>query len=175
MADHARSVGRDTQTAGPTDQAKSSSTGHSESFLICGVGTRFCGLPINYVTETMRPLRSEPLGGTPEFIRGVAVIRGEAVPVVDAGLLLGGEEANASRFVSIRFDERTVALAVDAVLGVRAIADDDLRELPPLLEGASGDVIASLGQLDSEMLVVLEGARLVPESVWDMIDGQVSA
>jgi purine-binding chemotaxis protein CheW len=97
------------------------------------------------------------------------------VPVVDAGLLLGGEEANASRFVSIRIGERTVALAVDAVLGVRAIADDDLRELPPLLGGASGDVIALLGQLDSEMLVVLEDARLVPDSVWVMIDGQVSA
>jgi len=141
----------------------------AERFLVCQVGTRRCALPIDHVTETMRALPCEPLAGAPAFVLGVAVVRGCAVPVVDAGLLLGATPVGGARFVSLAVEGRTVALAVDAVLGVTPMADDAVHQLPPLLEVATGAVIEALGVLDSELLIVLRESRLVPESVWSLI------
>jgi purine-binding chemotaxis protein CheW len=141
----------------------------AERFLVCRVGTRRCALPIDHVIETLRPPECEPLAGAPDFVLGVAVVRGVAVPVVDAGRLLGSVPASATRVVSLAVGERTVGLAVDEVIGVTPMADDAVHALPPLLEVATGAVIESLGVLDSELLIVLRESRLVPESVWTLM------
>lgn len=135
--------------------------------LICRVGTRLCGIPLKHVIETMRPLPVEPLGNAPTFVDGLALIRGLPTPVLDAQRLLGGaaEQKARARYVTLRLGERCAALAVDAVLGVRQIDSTELHELPALLRDSS-DRITALGTLDHELFVVLEQARLVPETVW---------
>jgi purine-binding chemotaxis protein CheW len=161
-------------SARPNGQAQSQSTTPTSQFVVCRVGSRLCALPLDHVTETMRPLPCEPFAGAPEFVRGVSMIRGTAVPVVDAGLLLGTEPGSATRLVSISVDGRTIGLAVDAVIGVREIAEDALHHLSPLLEGACGGTIIALGALDSELLVVLRESRIVPDSVWSLIASRAS-
>jgi purine-binding chemotaxis protein CheW len=131
--------------------------------LICRVQTRLCGLPLEHVLEIMRPLPTEPVAGAAHFVRGLAVIRGAPVPVVDTARLLGAEGAQADRFVTVNAGERRVALAVDSVLGVRAVPAGSLRELPPLLHEACADVVAAIGLLDAELLLVLHSARLLPD------------
>lgn len=119
----------------------------------------------------MRPLPVEPLAGTAAFVIGVAIVRGLPVPVVDVGLLLGvSTRPQLTRFVSLRLRERLVALAVEAVVGVRSLTSATLIPLPPLLDGASHSVVASVGTLDKELLVVLRATRIVPESVWQVIE-----
>jgi purine-binding chemotaxis protein CheW len=75
-----------------------------------------------------------------------------------------------ARFVSLRLGERSAALAVDAVLDVRSLAAGDLKEIPPLLREAGADLVSAIGALDTELLLVLEAARLVPESIWSAIE-----
>ena len=70
---------------------------------------------------------------------------------------------------------RVVALSVDSVIGIQEVGGDVLREVPSLLNGASGDAIAALSTLDSELLVVLESTRLVSESVWAVFDKELSS
>jgi len=139
--------------------------------LVCRVGSRLCALPVEHVIETMRPLPVEPMAGAPRFVRGLSVIRGVPTPVVDAARLLGVTEeesdlaaapAAGGRFVTLRAGERPVALAVDAVLTVRALAEPSLHELPPLLRDAATDVVSAVSVLDAELLLVLRAARLVP-------------
>lgn len=140
--------------------------------LICRVGTKVCGLPIEHVVETMRPLPIEPVPHLPAFISGVAMIRGQPTPIVDARELLSGAPATspAQRFVALDLQARSAVLAVDAVLGVRSVEAAALRELPGLLRGASGSAhLAALGTLDSELLLVLEHMRLVPDSAWQVL------
>ena len=126
--------------------------------LVTRVGDRWCALPIEHVEETMRPLPIEAMAAMPAFVLGVAIIRGHATPVVDAATLVGTTAQSRSRFVTLRVDGRRVALLVDAVLDVRPLPPG---ELPPLVAGA--DMIASLGSLDRELLVVLDAARIVAE------------
>jgi purine-binding chemotaxis protein CheW len=136
--------------------------------LIVTIGKRACAIPLGHVTETMRPLSIEPVAGTPGFVRGVSVIRGAPVPVVDLKALLENGENSASygRFVTVNLGERRVAIAVDGVVGLRKLDSAQLGELPPLLRDVSAEVIHAIGTLDAQLLVVLRAARLVPDEVW---------
>jgi purine-binding chemotaxis protein CheW len=144
----------------------------AELALLCRSRARILALPLSRVAETMRPLPLEPLPGAPPFVTGVSVIRAAPVPVVDAALLLGGGDSHPRRLVTLTVGDRRVALAVDEVLGVRPLAAEALAELPPLLREAGSGVVEAIGTLDTELLLVLRSARLVPESVLAGIGGQ---
>lgn len=132
-----------------------------------------CALPLADVTETMRALPVEPLAGAPRFVRGVAIIRGSAVPVIDLAMMLGAsDEAPGGRFVTVRIGERCAAVAVDAVLGVRELEPSATAGLPPLLATVAGDVIDTIGTLDGGLLLALRAARIVPPETWQMLDAR---
>lgn len=135
-------------------------------FVIFRARARLCALPSTQVRETMRPLPIQALATAPEFVLGAALIRGEAVPVVDAGALLGEtEEPRITRFVTLRVGERSIALAVEAVLAVRELPPGAFRQLPPLLDDAESGILSTLGALDAELLTALEPARTLTDSV----------
>jgi purine-binding chemotaxis protein CheW len=92
------------------------------------------------------------------------------VPVVDAASLVGRAAARPARFISLKAGPRRVALAVDSVVGVRPIPPAALDSLPPLLGDANLHVIAAIGTLDADLLVVLRSSRLVPDEVWTRLD-----
>lgn len=142
-----------------------------EPTLVCRVGARTCALPLAAVIETMRPLPVEPVRGSPAFVRGISIIRGAPVPVVDAAGLIGGAAVAPARLVTLRVGERTVALAVDAVLGVQTLDTASLAALPPLLGEAAREVVAAIGMLDAGLLVVLDATRLVPDEVFASLEG----
>jgi purine-binding chemotaxis protein CheW len=128
----------------------------------------FCAIPLREVVETLRPLPIEPLAGAPSYVCGLSILRGAPVPVVDLGLLLGVEQVRATRLVALRVGARTVAVAVSAVLGVNSLAE--AAALPPLLKDAGHGAVQALGSVDRELLLVLEGARLVPEELYAELD-----
>jgi purine-binding chemotaxis protein CheW len=139
-------------------------------WLLCRIRRRLCAIPVAPGMETMRPLPAAPFGGMPPFVRGVAIIRGVPTPVVDPGSLLGcAEDPAPARFVTVRSGARTVALAVEAVIGVRELSPASLVELPPLLREAGAEALTALGTLDAELLAVLGNACWVPEPVWQAL------
>lgn len=133
--------------------------------LLCRVHTRICALPLANVIETMRPLPTERISGAPDFVLGLSIVRGAPAPVVDSGRLLTGVPVAAARFVILRVGARRVALAVESVLGVGAVDRDSLADLPPLLHGSDAEVATAVGALDSELLLVLAAARMVPDEL----------
>lgn len=118
----------------------------------------------------MRPLPVQAITGVPPFVRGVAIVRGEPAPVVDLSRLVGGDESDPQRFVTITVGRRRLVLSVESVVGIRDIPAAARQSLPPLLRDASGDTIESLGTMDVELLVVLKSARLLPDSIWAALD-----
>jgi purine-binding chemotaxis protein CheW len=118
----------------------------------------------------MRPLPIEPLAAMPGFILGLSIIRGTPTPVVDARRLVGADPTYApTRFLTLKIEDRRVALAVDAVVGIRDLATQGLVDLPPLLHEADRGVVSAIGTLDSGLLLVLRGARVVPQPVWQAL------
>ena len=139
--------------------------------LLVRVPGALCAFPLAEVIETMRPLPIEPLAIQSEFIQGVACIRGAAVPVVQLTALFHGDGRCElpTRFVTLRVGQRCVALAVQSVVGIVDLSDQVFGNLPPLLKTVRTELIQNLGTLDAEFLVMLDTARLVPDSVWDAL------
>jgi len=138
--------------------------------------TKWCALPLTLVGETMRPLPVEPLRAMPAFVRGFAIVRGEAVPVVDLEALVSGAPgASGKRFVTLRISEgHTLALLVDEVLGVLSLPASTFNALPSLLRDA-GQVASAIGARDQQLLMMLDASRLLPDEVWKALDERPGA
>ncbi len=132
--------------------------------LVVEAGGLRAGLPLHQVREIMRPLPIAELAAAPPFVLGVSVIRGESVPVVDLGAMIGRSEPGESfgRFASLLVEGRPIALAVSAVSGILELEPSECAALPPLLRGAAGEAVEELALRDAALLLVLRTARLVP-------------
>lgn len=139
--------------------------------LFVTAGSRTCCVPLAHVIETMRPLPIAVMNGVSPVVMGLSVIRGAPVPVVDLARAIGAPDAlattPASRFVSLRVGGRTVALLVEAVIGVRDL-DVSTTDLPPLLGRA--EMIESIGAVDAQLLLVLRAMRVMSTDAWRAID-----
>ncbi len=148
--------------------------GDAGLWLLGWAGETLCALPLGAVIETMRPLAIKPVPGAPAYVAGVAVIRGEALPVIDMQRLFGGAGGANGRLVVIRTGNRRAALAFSDVAGIRELTPDMLSALPPLVDRGSSAVMR-LGIDDGELLLVLDAARVVPDDVFAAIDNKAMA
>ena len=140
--------------------------------LIVRAQAYLCALPLEHVIETMRPLPIEPLAGTPPFISGMSIIRGEPTPVIDLAVLLGAPRESSWRFVTVRAGGKQVALSVVAVAGIFDLDPRVMDRLPPLLRGASAEFVKSIGILDEHFLFALRSGWELPVEVWQAMTEQ---
>jgi purine-binding chemotaxis protein CheW len=143
--------------------------------LVFRAGALLCALRLEDVIETMRPLPTRPLAGTPGFVRGLCVMRGTPTPVVDVARLLGGEQAATSRFVAVRTERGPVAFATGEVLGIRAVTAGEATTAHAALltgAGAAGPLVAGIATLGDEPLLLLQSMRVVPDEVWALAAGR---
>jgi purine-binding chemotaxis protein CheW len=142
--------------------------------LVCKVGAKLYALPLEQLLENMRPLPTEPLAHLPDFVLGLALIRGRPTPVLDARRLLGSPSEQApERYLTLDLGtatQRVVALAVDAVVGVRALPPDALGDLPSLLHAPGGPGVRAVATLDADLVLLLERTRLVSEDLWQRLE-----
>ena len=143
--------------------------------LVCRAGVILCALPIDQVVEIMRPLPLEQIGGAPEYVRGLSIIRGAPVPVVDPGLIIANKVTQATRLIIVRSATRTIALAAESVTGIIMVAADAFGRLPPLLHEAASDTVAAIAALDGELIVLLRTARLIPEDLLARLESEKPA
>jgi purine-binding chemotaxis protein CheW len=134
--------------------------------LVVRAQAYLCALPLEVVIEAMRPLPVEPVAGVPAFVRGMSIIRGEPTPVIDLALLLGAPRELPWRFVTIRVAEKQVALSVGAVAGIYELDPKLMDRLPPMLGGASTEVVESVRILDEQFLFALRSGWELPPEVW---------
>jgi purine-binding chemotaxis protein CheW len=145
--------------------------------LIVRIPGALCAFPLSAVVETMRVLPIKALADLPEFVAGAAVIRGVPTPVVDLAVLLGTESAESGprrprregRLVTLRTGERVLAMLVESVVGISALDEYRVQPLAPLLRSARPQVVQALGHLDSELLVLLDHASVLPEAAWKAV------
>jgi len=140
-----------------------------ESWLLCRAGSHLCALPLTQIAEVMRLLPIEPLAEAPPFMRGIAVIRGAPVAVLDLGRLLGQARTAPTRLITARVGGQTggrmLGLAVTEVIGVRRADQLGTRTAVPLLREAAQESVSAIGVLDSEALLFLGNLQLLVEGI----------
>ena len=145
-------------------------------FLICRCNGWRCALPLEHVVETMRPLPVAPVAGAPDFVLGVAVVRGALAPVVDLTRVLGAQaDTRPQRFVTLRVGARQVALALESVIGVVTLPAALIQDTPPLTRTAAPGAVASITTHDAELLAVIEGSRLLSDDAWRVLEAAEAA
>lgn len=133
-----------------------------------------CALPLSDIVETLRLLPLRPVAGVPGFVRGLVLLRGALVPVVELGALLGATaDEPGRRLVVVRVGERRLALAVDEVLRVLTLEHEQQAEVAPLLSHALPEQVAALGTLDGAALAVLSSVSLLTEETWALLGPQL--
>ena len=137
------------------------------SALVFRAGPLLCALNLGDVIETLRPLETRPLAGSPAFVRGISVLRGVPTPVIDVARLLGNEQIAPHRFVAVRTERGAVALATGPVLGIRDIDASPTGGHPALLGTRSSRLVAGVGTIGEEPLLLLQSLRAVPDEVWE--------
>ncbi|GIF14064.1 chemotaxis protein CheW [Actinoplanes teichomyceticus] len=135
--------------------------------LVFRAGPLFCAISLDEVVETMRPLPTRPLAGTPPYVAGLTILRGEPSPVIDVARLLTGTTSDIDRYVAVRGGPGPVACATGPVLGVRTVHATAPDGPSTLFTGASRALVAAVGTVGTEPLLVLRSIRSVPDEVWE--------
>jgi purine-binding chemotaxis protein CheW len=136
--------------------------------LVFRAGSLLCALRLDEVIETMRPLPTRPLAGTPPYVLGIAIMRGVPAPVLDVARLLAGEADTAARFVAVRTEHGPLAFATGPVLGIRPTPPAG----PAAYPGVSSRLVAGVGMSGAEPLLLLQSLRVVPDEVWAAAAGE---
>ena len=130
------------------------------SFELAG---QLYGLPILDVQEVLASAEIEPVPGSSAATLGVINLRGTIVTVLDLRLHLGlpAREAEASSKLIVLGGAEPVALRVDRVATVRAIADGAIKPLPETGAAELGARVRGLFSRNNELLTLLDSRKLL--------------
>ncbi len=129
--------------------------------LFRAAGNRFA-LPIENVLEVLRPLPVTPVPGVPDWLCGVANIRGDIVTVADLAPLLGLEDDGQRNGLVIVRTEGADAfgLLFGDVVGIRPL--DSARDVET--EGEFGRVLSGITLDDAGVIHILDPVELLAAS-----------
>lgn len=104
------------------------------TYLLVGLAEERYALAVEDVLEVAYTPGPSPLPGAPPAVLGLQNIRGDVVPLLDLGVLLGGGASQArGAIVMVEHDGRRAALSVDELVGVGSLEEQtDSSESAPL-------------------------------------------
>jgi len=122
--------------------------------------------PISSVTEIGRPLDVTPLPNVPEWIAGVANLRGDIVSVVDLRRFFGfgdDETPRGGRMLVLRSksEEIQTALMVDAVRGIRIFNGGQVQQVTAPVETSVAPYMRGVYEHDKGLVVLLDPEKLM--------------
>ncbi len=136
-------------------------------------GRRY-GLPLHAVERVLPALDVTPLPKVPDIVLGLINLRGRIIPVLDMRKrfrLPSKELAVEDHFIIAKTAPRTVALPVDAAMGVVEVSEEEIAEAKDVVPGAEyidGIVKLKDGMLlihDVERFLSLEEGRVLEEAL----------
>ena len=136
----------------------------SLDFLVVRAADELYGLPGTSVREVMRWRAPTPVPGAPPVLPGIISQRGVVLPVVDLRLALGLPGAppeRSARLVIIQHEAGDLALFVDAVIDLVALAAAARAQPPAALDPARARLLAAVARYADHPLALLNLAALI--------------
>jgi purine-binding chemotaxis protein CheW len=148
----------------------------TEPFVVFRICDAIFGLP-SFAVEHVGTLPSK-LARVPRsaaFVRGAMPWRGEAIPVIDQSKRFGAVTASAARqrVVVVAMGSLRAAFAVDAVIGLHAIAQSALRTIPEA--GSLATRLfnrVSTGEDPQQLTLLLDPEQLLDGTERDMLQSE---
>jgi len=136
------------------------------SYVVFSVADTEYAFPLGSVREISRPPSSTPLPGSPDWLVGVANIRGGIVSMVDMRAFLDeepGTPGNDRRLMVVTAPggDLSAGLLVDRVRGIRAIPPEEVRMPAAPVVARCSAYMAGVAGMDRRQVVVLVPDRLL--------------
>lgn len=135
-------------------------------YLTFRLGKEDYGIEIRYVTEIVGMQKITEVPDMPIFVKGVVNLRGQVIPVLDMRLRFHMESRDYDErtcIVVVNISGSQVGLVVDTVNEVRNIDDDQISPPPKTAGADSARYIQGMGKVGEEVIILLEGQRLLHE------------
>ncbi|MDC0712711.1 chemotaxis protein CheW [Stigmatella sp. ncwal1] len=133
------------------------------------LGGQMYALATRYLHEVLRAPELTPLPGAPALLRGLTLLRGEVLPVVELTPLFGRAASGTSGTVLVMgLGRAELGLCAEAVEEVTQVPRDDLLPVPTALAEV-GDWVSSIHR---DGTIFLEGEALLGDSrlIFDISD-----
>ena len=139
-----------------------------EKFVVFFLGNRCYGVAAQSVAEVSRPLAVAFLPRSPQWLAGVANLRGEIIPVLDSGKIFGEAAAkysSATKFIVLRAKifRSPVALPVDRLSEIVAFGDEEFE----LANGASDTFVTGTIAYQTTVLRLIDIERMLASIAFD--------
>jgi purine-binding chemotaxis protein CheW len=129
--------------------------------VVFSVGSTEYAVPILTVSEVVRPLKITPVPNVPEWVLGVANLRGDIISVVDLRLLFGQAApeslpSNRMLVVHSQNEEVTTGLIVDRASGIFDLPQEQIRSPSAPIDDKVSPFMQGVSEVNDRLLVVLD-------------------
>jgi len=145
----------------------------NQQFLVFSLGDEEYAIDILKVQEIRDYAHVTRISNAPDFIKGVANLRGVIVPIVDLRIKfrLESVEYNANTVVIVVYiGRRVVGIVVDRVSDVMTLTAEQRKPAPEFGVGLPLDYIHGLGDLGERMLILVDIEKLLTSREMALVD-----
>lgn len=124
--------------------------------VVITAGVEQYGLPIEHVASIERVLEITPMPETPSDVLGIIHLRGNVIPIIDFGQLIGGktEITDQTRIVILQNEESFLGLLTEAATDVIDIEADSIQS-PGSFRSKEDSLIKGVSKQDDHLIIVL--------------------
>ena len=135
--------------------------------IVFNVGGREYAVPIDGVERTERPSTVTPVPRSPEFVRGVASLRGAVLCVIDLAHLLSGEPSSGDPRSFLVLSDGARRLAVQSEDLPDFVRVENEQRMPP--PASNSEVYTGAVERDFEIVGVID-----PKRLFDLVERRLS-
>ena len=130
--------------------------GDVQELVTCTLNDVEFGLDINAVQEIVRIPKITPIPRSPDYVEGVANLRGNVLPVISSRQRFGmpDKKDENNRVIVVELNGAPTGLVVDAVREVMHVKKEAVEPTPPVVHGVDSKFLSGVVKLD-------EGKRLI--------------
>jgi len=127
-----------------------------QELVTCTLNDVEFGMDISAVQEIVRIPKITPVPKAPDYVQGVANLRGNVLPVVNSRRRFGMPDAcdDNNRVIVVELNGSPTGLVVDAVREVMHVKKSEVEPTPPVVHGVDSRYLSGVVKLD-------EGKRLI--------------
>ena len=147
--------------------------GQMREFLSFTLGAEEYAIDILKVKEIRGYGAVTPIGGAPDFIKGVINLRGVIVPVVDLRIRFGLGTVEYTPFtvlIIVDLGVRIVGIVVDSVSDVITLGAQSIHPAPDFVSTIGARYMLGLGTVGERMLIVVDIGRLMLSREMALVD-----
>ena len=150
-------------------QSSTPDSARLQRYVVFSVSGTEYAVPILSVNEVVRPLKITPVPNVPDWVLGVANLRGDIISVVDLRVFFGQtapENIPSNRMLVVHSatEDVTTGLIVDRASGIYDIPLDQIRSPSAQIEDKVTPFLHGVSEVNDRLLVVLELNQLLMSS-----------